>query len=184
MKTSKCKNCGESFVKTNPLISYCSQKCYDERNGKKTTKVCARNGCTNEFQPLLSTQKYCSSNCYHQESKTGLKPKNTKIKKVSDKQAKYNKRYSHLRKAFLLDPKNQRCCKYPHLRATTVHHMMGRSINVYADDWAMQHDLPLLLDMRYWKAASMEGHEWIEKNPVEAKKLGFSLDRLKKNEIS
>lgn len=38
----------------------------------------------------------------------------------------------------------------------------------------------LLSDKKYFLAVCREDHEWIENNPKEAKKLGFSLNRLSK----
>lgn len=176
----KCKNCKKDFEEFDSLQAYCSPKCYYKANPTKTYKDCAREGCQNRFTPFLTTQKHCSKYCYYLDTENAAKRKRAKIKKKSKKQAEYDIKYSLLRKAFLLEPKNRFCCKYPNRIATTVHHMMGRGINVFADDWAEARNLPLLLDTRYWKAASMEGHEWIERNPEEAKRLGFSMDRLKK----
>lgn len=47
-----------------------------------------------------------------------------------------------------------------HIRSTEVHHTRGR---IGA----------LLLDERFWKAVSSEGHNWIHAHPNEARKLGL-----------
>jgi hypothetical protein len=54
---------------------------------------------------------------------------------------KYNKR-----RIVWIEDKN--CAVYHDRKAAQIHHMMGRV--GYADDWARERDLPLLLDERYW----------------------------------
>ena len=71
--------------------------------------------------------------------------------------------YAEKRKAFLKD--NPKCAVYPQKKATEIHHKKGRIGKLYLDD-------------RFWLAVSRSGHVWIENNPIEAKKRGFSLDRL------
>lgn len=57
-----------------------------------------------------------------------------------------------------------------------IHHKMGRI--GYADQWARDLDISLLIDVRYFLAVSREGHNKIEKFPNWAKERGYSLDRL------
>jgi len=47
---------------------------------------------------------------------------------------------------------------------TDVHHMRGRIGN-------------LLHDQRYWLAVSRAGHEWIHRNPAEARKHGWLAEK-------
>lgn len=49
--------------------------------------------------------------------------------------------------------------------ANQIHHKKGRMGN-------------LLIDDKYFLAVCGNCHHWIENNPVQAKELGFSLDRL------
>jgi len=101
--------------------------------------------------------------------------KRTAIPKKSHKKAKYDKKYSAIRKEFLA--KNSNCAVYPHRKATEVHHKKGRQHDIFADDWARENDIPLLVDVRFFLAVSREGHNEIEEHPNWAKKKGFSLDR-------
>ena len=84
------------------------------------------------------------------------------IKQVSLKRKTENDEYLRRRRIFLA--KNPFCAVTGN-RATEVHHMKGREGG-------------LLLDERYWLAVSREGHVEIENNPVWAKEMGYSLNRL------
>ena len=104
--------------------------------------------------------------------KTG-KLKQQKIAPVSEKMAKLLSQYSKEKKEWI---KDKRCVVYPDQLATTIHHAMGRI--GFADQWARDNNVPLLLDKRHWIPASLEGHTWIETHPEESKKKGWSKDRL------
>ena len=54
----------------------------------------------------------------------------------------------------------RRCAVFPEKKATQCHHVRGRLG-------------PLLLDKRFWKAVSMEGHDFIHNNISKARKLGL-----------
>lgn len=56
-----------------------------------------------------------------------------------------------------------------------IHHKCGRI--GFADDWAREHDIPLLIDPRFFLAVSREGHQWIEEHPGKARLIGYSLPR-------
>lgn len=84
-----------------------------------------------------------------------IKPRS---KKMQDNMVLYGK----LRKQFL---KEHPVCPITGEKTTDVHHKKGRLGK-------------LLLDQRFWLAVSRKGHKWIEENPLEAKKLGYSLSRL------
>jgi hypothetical protein len=86
------------------------------------------------------------------------------IKKISDKRIKENKEYLILRVDFLAKTENQ-VCPITKQQTTDIHHKKGRIGKLF-------------LDTRYWIAVSRNGHRWIEENPIEAKKLGYSLNRL------
>jgi hypothetical protein len=94
---------------------------------------------------------------------------NKQSNKLADIMAKYNKR----RDVFL---RNKWCVVYPDQRATQVHHMMGKI--GFADEWARENNISLWLDERFWLPVSMEGHNWIENHPNEAKEKKYSLNRL------
>jgi len=54
----------------------------------------------------------------------------------------------------------RRCAVFPSKAATQVHHVRGRLG-------------PLIIDKRFWKGVSMEGHVWIDANRSKARKLGL-----------
>jgi len=87
------------------------------------------------------------------------------IAKVSPKRMEENKVYSILREQFLL---GKWCAYHGHgCIPTTVHHAKGRIGT-------------LLLNVKYWVPLCMQAHEWVERNPKEAKEKGLSVSRLEK----
>jgi hypothetical protein len=56
-----------------------------------------------------------------------------------------------------------------------IHHKRGRV--GYADKWARDNDISLLIDVRYFLAVSRVGHTWIELNPKKARQMGLSMPR-------
>lgn len=134
-------------------------------SNKVKFKKCRAEGCQNEFRPFLSTDKYCSSSCYYKEKKKS-RAKKTPIRKVSKKNASVQKRYTPLRKEYLNNPKNKVCqilgtdCTG---RATTVEHTKGRGTH-YVDKYAETNDIPLTLDVRFWKPACLSCNLELENN--------------------
>lgn len=144
----------------------------------KNLKACQRPGCQNSFKPFRTTDKYCSSECAYQEKKRLKKPvspKNIKpINRRSKKLSTLERKYSELRAEFLLRPEN-RFCPVTCGKTTEVHHKMGRV--GYADEWARQMGIPLLIDVRFFLAVSHKGHQEIENKPEWAYKMGYSIRR-------
>lgn len=97
------------------------------------------------------------------------------IKKVSDKLADRLKQYVIIKAKWL---PGKMCCVFPDKIAIECHHSAGRSHNGYYDEWAEQNDIPLLLDVRWWKPVSREGHMKIENFPEWAKENGYSESRI------
>lgn len=98
--------------------------------------------------------------------RTPLKKKFYRIPKVSEKRKEENKIYFEQREIFLKEhPKCE--CGQPGCRrkATEVHHSAGRSGSNF-------------LDVSTWKAVARVCHRFLEENPVEAKKLGSSKNRV------
>jgi hypothetical protein len=134
--------------------------------------------CREKFEPKYFLQKFCgSTSCTESEKKykeEKLKERQKKpnlqlskmkpMKKVSDKRALENIIYKSERIKFLQLPEN-RICPITNQPTTDVHHMKGRIGS-------------LLLDKRFWKALSREGHKFVEENPIWAKENGYSLNRL------
>lgn len=95
-------------------------------------------------------------------------------KKVSDKRAEENVILAKLVKQFL---HGRWCAKHGrNCIPTTVHHAKGRI--GYADDWARENEVPLLLDVRFFVALCFDAHRYAEENPEKAKEEGLSFDRL------
>lgn len=100
----------------------------------------------------------CSGPCRRQK-KAKVR---SRIRPVSKRQGELLRRYSALRMWFLKD-----CppCPVTGRKATEVHHKAGRGRN--------------LLNVETWLGVTREGHVWIETHPEEAKRLGYSISRLK-----
>jgi hypothetical protein len=95
------------------------------------------------------------------------KPKKVYAKpnKISAKRKTEQEIYSERRDKFLLN----KWCAYHGQPCipTTVHHAKGRIGTLF-------------LDERFWVPLCMQAHEWVEKNPNEAKDKGLSMSRLSK----
>jgi len=116
---------------------------------QKTHKKCSV--CEKEFKLFRTTDRHCSMDCKKKESELNLKQKKIQkpINKVSKKQKILNSKYTVLRIQFLSKPENQICfvddCQS---KATTIEHRMGRK--GFADQWAMDENIPLIIDQRYF----------------------------------
>lgn len=114
-----------------------------------------------------------------QNSKQGSKNwfnKNQKpIRKRSLKGQVLDKKYSRIRKEFLSLPENK-ICPVENKPAIEIHHKMGKE--GFADVWARQNNIPLLIDVRFFLAVSRDGHNKIEANPKWAKENGYSIKRV------
>ena len=112
-------------------------------------------------------EKYCKQ-CWscHNPSKVGqTSTKRATLSPRSPKQKRVEAAYAVLRKSYL-DSHNMceahlgGCGTY----ATDIHHKSGRG--------------EYMLDQSTYMAVCRNCHQWIELNPTEAKKLGFSNNRL------
>jgi hypothetical protein len=81
--------------------------------------------------------------------------------------------YNRRRPGFL---KGRKCAVYPDKPATEIHHQKGRE--GYADDYARENDIPLILDERFWLPVSRDGHRKITDYPAWAIANGYSFKRL------
>jgi hypothetical protein len=90
-----------------------------------------------------------------------------KIKSVSDKMLVSLREYRLVRDLYMDE---YTICEHPECSSpsTELHHKKGRIGN-------------LLTDSRYFCALCHDHHEWSEKNPILAKELGLSMDRLTKD---
>ena len=135
-------------------------------------------------QPLIAGK--CKTHYWQFRSTKWKKsePKEKKpIPKVSAKRKIENREYTIKRLQFLAQPENQRCfievCKN---RADTIEHTMGRK--GFADDWARENNVSLLLDVRFWKPCCNEHNLELERNPELSQKYQLSKitgkEKLKK----
>lgn len=86
------------------------------------------------------------------------------INKVSKKMSKINSEYSKLRKIHLQTHSMCQAKVYNcSLKATDIHHTKGRG--------------KYHLDTSTWLSVCRSCHDWIERNPTEAKELGYSSTR-------
>lgn len=138
--------------------------------------------CSSEFEPIYSSLEiFCSKLCsilYKREKdkiklKTPLTVAKKPIAKRSAKRKKEERSYSTDRKEFLQRPKNRFCfIEGCGRQATTVEHRRGRV--GYADEWARENNLPLLLDKRYWAACCWSHNLKLENDPELSKKYQLS----------
>jgi len=154
----------------------------------KSTKVCRRKGCDNEFKLYRSTDKFCSAACAYvdQQAKPKKEVKAVKpIKKASDKRKRETYLYTQKKNIFLALPENKYCPvaravfegkinpkefedselaiqQEGYFLATECHHKAGRKGK-------------LLVYVPYFLAVSRKGHVWIHSHPEQAYKLGFSI---------
>lgn len=95
------------------------------------------------------------------------------IPKFSKKREKENREYTIKRLQFLAQPENLRCfidgCNK---RADTIEHTMGRK--GFADDWARENNVSLLLDVRFWKPCCNYHNLELERNPELSQKYQLS----------
>jgi hypothetical protein len=97
------------------------------------------------------------------------------IKKRSDIMTRMMAIYRPKAAKFLV---GKMCAVFPDRKATQVHHMYNRSIDEFAVDWAREHNIPYLLDERFWLPTSDEGHDMITENSAWAWENGFSFKRV------
>jgi hypothetical protein len=97
------------------------------------------------------------------------------IKKRSDVMTKMMAIYRPKAAKFLV---GKRCAVFPDQKATEVHHMYSRSINDFADEWAVENNVPYLLDERFWLPTSSDGHKKITKDSAWAWEMGYSFKRV------
>jgi len=110
-----------------------------------------------------------------QRNKLKEKKKRIPIAKVSFKMKKELAIYTAIKGPWI---KNKRCAVYPHYKATDIHHMMGKV--GFADKWARENNIPLLIDKRFWLPVSRIAHNKITDDTQWAIKNGYSLPRAEK----
>lgn len=140
---------------------------------KKTHKPCKV--CNTEFKMYKSTDKYCSIECANKDKKVDLKLKPMSKKPIryySEKRQKLNKEYEKVRIEVLSDAKFKCFIDGCTNVANTIEHLMKRK--GYADDWARENNIPLLIDKRYLRACCLHHNGQLESDPELSKKYQYS----------
>lgn len=135
--------------------SKCHQMVYLWKSSPKLCKTCAQ---SLTKRPILKPS----------DQRSTSKPivSKAKINNVSDNRLIELKEYRIVRDAYMRDHK---ICEHPECNSpsTELHHSKGRTGK-------------LLTNPLYFKALCHSCHSWAEKNPILAKELGLSVDRLTK----
>ena len=136
--------------------SNCHQMVYLWKSNPKLCKTCAT---STSKRPILKLSK--------QRSPSEPIVSMVKIKSVSQRRLLALREYMVVRDAYMRDHK---VCEHPECNSpsTELHHSKGRIGK-------------LLTEPLYFKALCHAHHEWTEKNPILAKELGLSVDRLSKD---
>jgi hypothetical protein len=134
--------------------------------------ICKIEGCS---RPAENEQTgLCATHAF-QARKAARNPKQAhrpRINPVSDKMKSRLSEYSQIKKNWI---KGKRCAVFPEKWATDVHHKKGRI--GFADKWARDNNIPLLIDTRFWLPVSREGHIKIGDLQAWAMEQGFTLPR-------
>lgn len=129
--------------------------------------------CGESFIPFNSLEKYCSYSCKKKHIKPNLKLKPLyKIPKVSNKRKELNAIYEKVRIEVLSEAKFKCFVDGCGNIATTAEHRMGRK--GFADEWARENNVPLLIDKRYLAACCLKHNLEMENNPELSKKYQLS----------
>ena len=133
----------------------------------KFMKVCNNpDGCS------CPNQKFCKWYGSEKKAKKQCGLKRTRIAPRSEKAKDYYKIYNALKETYL---PGKRCAVFPEKWAGQIHHVRGRATNQFADDWARERDVPLLIDVRWFLPVSQEGHDWVHSHPIESRERGWLL---------
>ena len=135
--------------------------------------------CQEKFEPRYFLQKFCDgAGCRiaEHEYKSGKMAKTPIVKKpinkVSDKRKALNPVYTKVRIEVLVEAKFKCFIIGCSNVANTCEHTMGRK--GFADQWARDNDIPLLIDKRYLKACCFHHNGELEDNPELSKKYQLS----------
>jgi hypothetical protein len=139
-------------------------------------KVCKLSGVV--WKQYNSLQKCICEKCLEVNRKQKIKP----IKQYSDKRKELNKVYEKLRIEVLSEAKFKCFIDGCTNVANTVEHLMKRK--GYADEWAKENNIPLLIDKRYLRACCLHHNGELERNPELSKKYQYSnVSGKKKSEL-
>lgn len=136
-------------------------------------KLCKRKNCNNKFKQYNSLQSYCSLSCKSLDKPLNLKLKSLyKIPKVSAKRKVLNPLYKTVSVEVLAEAKF--VCFIDNCKnvANTCEHLKGRK--GFADEWARDNNIPLLIDKRFLRACCWTHNIELENNPELSKQYQLS----------
>lgn len=125
----------------------------------KDLTECKNPDCDKKFVMYSSLNPFCSPAC-----RIAVKGKPKGINKKSAKRKKEDDVYEELRLGFLKE--NTVCVihgTYCTKKATTIEHSAGRI--GYYDQWARDNNIPLYIDVRFFKASCSNCNQELENNP-------------------
>lgn len=146
-------------------------------------KQCGADGCNNPVfsngfcgwhQSMRTDNKWIKS-LEKKANKVSVKKKYKSFNPVSQKRIDALARYRPIRDQYLIEHPicEVKGCVY---RSNHIHHKMGREHNAYADDWARDNDIPLLIDVRFFMAVNECHHpKAIHENPEWARENGYLI---------
>lgn len=135
-------------------------------------KICKLSGVV--WKQYNSLQKCPCDECKKKRKKPNLQLKSIykPIKKVSDKRLELNKIYEKVRIEVLSEAKFKCFIDGCTNVANTVEHLMKRK--GFADEWAKENNIPLLIDKRYLRACCLVHNGQLETDPELSKKYQYS----------
>lgn len=143
-------------------------------------KQCLKEGCSNN----VFSGGFCSWHQWMRKDKifkplkkTEIKKSTTPIPKESKKRKQQKKEYNPIRDNYLSN--NPICevhdCNNP---SNQVHHKKGRDHNTFEDQWALDNQISLLCDARFFMACCGECHpKRIHENPEWSYKHGYMISK-------
>lgn len=139
-------------------------------------KVCKLSGVV--WKQYNSLQKCKCEKCLKAQNKSKFKP----INQFSDKRKELNKVYEKVRIEVLSEAKFKCFIDGCTNVANTVEHLMKRK--GFADEWAKENNIPLLIDKRYLRACCLHHNGELETNPELSKQYQYSnVSGKKKSEL-
>lgn len=138
-------------------------------------KTCIVDGCESLVEGRTDM---CASHGFEMRKADRTKVKEaTPINKISPKRRDLNQIYAQRKAKYFFDHPH---CEYhgKDCKGGSLHHMGGRV--GYVDDYAREHDIPALIDDRYFMNLCQVIHDWATLNSREAIEKGVSISRTAK----
>lgn len=109
-----------------------------------------------------------------------LKPSdnNTPINQKSEKQSQWDRKYLAKVKVW---KRGKKClATFPHECSLeiTCHHMSGRSVNAFHDEYAGEKGIPELMDDRFWMPLCLNAHAYVTEHSKFAWENGYSFKKV------